>query len=480
MRKLIIVGSLIILAACSPRKNSNQSSSSSAQANQSEQDKTTENLRFGNSPSALMARDILRTLEVSHQVFREVWMSMDSARHSRDISSPFFELKKRLIPFVDYEKGFRSNIDLSKNLAQTQCRQDREPRLAIQKLALQQNEKTDAIKANEAKGDAAYKTRFTLLRSDCQKPGVPFVAVARIDVRPLDIIINFVPSEMKEGFGHHLATIDKRAMCQIIFSHKQKLQFLNCQGLGQTESETSHILMTKFQYVQNSNTLIKMTADRFENFNKSCDDRKENYCISLEVPLSGKIKVSENLVKASSRDKYERELQKINEEQRRLNALAAQQKSQDGVAVKAPVPRMQPARKAVEGSRNQSLQTKKLNQKPTSSPQIDAQPIDEGHGDSSRLEEFEKQIRERLGMQEGQDISAEQMLDIANAYEREVSKSNKNNKTKENSDENKVDAGKADTGRIEDSKLENSQSEVGRELEKKPTDNDESQNQSLR
>lgn len=303
--------------ACSKGDSSKAASSSRQSAISGKVMSQEHVLKGDNTPQD--SKEILRSLEIAHQIFREAWVKV-SDKNSSTVVSPFSELRMKLLAFEDKSVGWKSNYNAS------------EPCHAGDvKLSIKKNVSTESTVKVDLKNQKANSLNSTgqgyklyLVKAECRDTAKPYSTIAEINYRVDGLDIRMSHAQMPNGFGPMLAILGKIATCSITFGSNRNLETLKCTNLGQNQSSEVHYLFTSFEYIKDGEKTLHVQADRYELNQKTCESDKP--CVDVLVPLAGKIRVTENLIRAESREVYERELAKVTEEQKRLNMMADQQK----------------------------------------------------------------------------------------------------------------------------------------------------------
>lgn len=250
-----------------------------------------------NTPQDVL--DLLKTLEISHQMFQQVWLKV-WPESRQQIESPFFALKKRLLRHQQGSTGWVETYE--------QCPQYAS-RLEIEKK-------------NEGGRDVIAKLKLS--RVSCQNREAS--EVAEIQFKPQEILIKMQRSHFRDGFGLSLQTVGGTATCRIQLNAQRRMENLKCAGLGQNHENETHIVFDHFEYNRSAQRMMIVRGSKYRAFRKSCEVPEPQPCIDITVPLTGAIRISENLIRTEDREKYRRELDRIQFENAKIDQEAQRAK----------------------------------------------------------------------------------------------------------------------------------------------------------
>lgn len=132
----------------------------------------------------------------------------------------------------------------------------------------------------------------------------------KVEMAKIDFLGNGVmrmkiqPIFFKEGVGDSLSILNQAILCDANFDIQDRLQSLNCSGLGQNRERMLHVKFQQLFYNRRAGDMLVATADHFLNLTERvhCDDTKKP-CLSLSVPMNGRIQIVDNQVMKAEAEK---------------------------------------------------------------------------------------------------------------------------------------------------------------------------------
>ena len=293
---------LALFAACSNKASESNSSiarASGAPAGGPRAGKPTGE----NTPQDVL--ELLKTLEISHQMFQQVWLKV-WPESRQQIETPFFALKKRLLRHQQGSTGWVESFE--------QCPQYAS-RLEIEK---------------KNQGGREVISKLKLSRVSCQNREAS--EVAEIQFKPQEILLKMQRSHFRDGFGLSLQTVGGTATCRFGLNAQRRLETMKCVGLGQNHDNETHLVFDHFEYSRSSQRMMIVRGSKYRAFRKSCEVPEPQPCIDITVPLNGAIRISENLIRTEDREKYRRELDRIQFENAKIEQEAQRSKTTGALA----------------------------------------------------------------------------------------------------------------------------------------------------
>ncbi len=251
-----------------------------------------------NTPQDVL--ELLKTLEMSHQMFQQVWFHV-WPQGRQEIESPFFALKKRLLRHQKGNSGWVETFEQCPSYAS---------KLTIQKQTI---------------GGRELISKLKLSRVSCQNRVSS--DVAELTFKPQEILIKMHRGHFRDGFGLSLETVGGVAQCRILLNAQNKMENLKCVGLGQNRESETHVVFDHFEYSRSSQKMMIIRGSKYHKFQKSCEVPEPRPCIDITVPLAGAIRISENLVRTEDREQYEKELRRIEFENKKIESVQAQEQT---------------------------------------------------------------------------------------------------------------------------------------------------------
>jgi|GEM_PF-3954311 len=102
------------------------------------------------------------------------------------------------------------------------------------------------------------------------------------------------PAAFREAVGDAVALLNREVKCTGQINENGVLATLACENFSQGLNRSEHVAFHTFQYQAFRDPQLEVTADRMESLvvRKLCDS--ESPCLSLRVPLAGKVKIVED------------------------------------------------------------------------------------------------------------------------------------------------------------------------------------------
>ena len=373
--KLVTLSLIVILgvAACSNQKDSKPEIGRASKGTASPAG-TRAKPTGENTPQDVL--ELLKTLEMSHQMFQQVWLHV-WPQGRQEIESPFFALKKRLLRHQKGNSGWIETFE--------QCPQYAS-KLVIQKQTI---------------GGRELISKLKLTRVSCQNRVSS--DVAEITFKPQEILIKMHRGHFRDGFGISLETVGGTAQCRILLNAQKKMESLKCVGLGQNRESETHVVFDHFEYSRSSQKMMIIRGSKYRKFQKSCEVPEPRPCIDITVPLTGAIRISENLVRTEDREQYEKELRRIEFENKKIESANNEQTRPAKPGAKPGQERPvfgRPAPEPLDGemtdTRNAPVSANGLRTRQTGAPGAPAQTAPTEQPEPKPMSE--RELRDRLGL----------------------------------------------------------------------------------
>lgn len=261
-RKLVVSGFLILgsfLASCTSKKNPDPAVSESNPAPKV--------VKVEEAPKDRILQGIVRVFEQADSVHREAWWVIAGERRPFG-KSPFGKVQRALMSSMNLKLANKSAFRCDRYVV-----------------------KRDVLSA------VGYPQKAEVFEKCSDKAAAKKLADWSLD-KVGEIKVIFYTDGLEEVLGLGATVMLSRMECRLEYNDADQLTLFNCKDWAQERSQTQMVRLDTYSYQKDKKSLLKLRGKVYENLTEL---RK----IEVDIPLEGKIKVTETELYAPEEPKVE-------------------------------------------------------------------------------------------------------------------------------------------------------------------------------